>query len=162
VTRMRSFALGAALVALACSKSDAPPARQSVADSAVASVIAKAEEDRAAKTDEWNRAEIVKRLGEAGLVIADSGRVAHHAGIEIEGALITVSGSPLELYIFPSAAARAKGSAALDTMPNPAQPPGQRPRYIIAGNLIAILVTPKDVLAERVENVLTARHAGAP
>jgi len=42
------------------------------------------------------------------------------------------------------------------------EPPGQRPRYIISGNLIAIHATPREALAERVENVLTARHAGAP
>jgi hypothetical protein len=162
VSTLRTIALAAALVVLGCSKSDVPAARHASADSAVSSAIAKAEQDRAAKTDEWNRAEIIKRLGEAGLVIADSSRVVHHPGIDIEGALITVSGSPLELYIYPTAAARAKGSAALDTMPNPAQPTGQRPRFIISGNLIAIHVTPKDVLAERVENVLTARHAGAP
>jgi hypothetical protein len=47
-------------------------------------------------------------------------------------------------------------------MPNPSTPSAQRPRYIISGNLIAIHVTPKEALAERVENVLTARHAGAP
>jgi hypothetical protein len=159
---LRTLALAAALVALGCSKSDAPAARHASADSAVTSAIARAEQERAAKTDEWNRAEIIKRLGEAGLVIEDSGRVAHHPGIDIEGALLTVSGSPLELYIYPTAAARAKGSAALDTTSAPTLPPGQRPRYIISGNLIAIQVTPKEVLAERVENVLTARHAGAP
>jgi len=159
--RVRALAIAAAIGALACAKSDAP-ARHAGADSAVTSAIAKAEQDRAAKTDEWNRAEIVKRLGEAGLVVEDSARVVHHPGIDIEGALLTVSGSPLELYIFPTAAARAKGSTALDSTPNPAQPAGQRPRYIISGNLIAIQVTPREVLAERVENVLTARHAGAP
>jgi hypothetical protein len=159
---LRTLAIGAALVGQGCSKADAPPPRHTSTDSAVASVIAKAEEKRAAETDEWNRAEIIKRLDEAGLVVADSGRVAHHSGLGIAGALLTVSGSPLELYIYPTAAARAKGSAALDTMPNPAQPPAQRPRYIISGNLIAIHVTAKEALAERVENVLTARHAGAP
>ena len=104
----------------------------------------------------------MKRLGEAGLVVVDSGRSAHHPGIDIEGALLTVSGSPLELYIYPTAAARKKGSAALDTMHGRNSPPAQRPRYIVSGNLIAIQVTPKEALAERVENVLTARHAGAP
>ena len=150
----------AMLFALACAKPDAPPPSHQVnADSLVA---AKAGADQAAQTDEWNRAEIVKRLGEAGLVVLDSARAAHHPGIDIDGALLEVSGSPLELYIYPTAAARKKGSAALDSMPNPAQPPAQRARYIISGNLIAIHVTPKDALAERVENVLTARHAGAP
>jgi hypothetical protein len=160
--KLRVLAIGAALVGQGCSKSDAPPARHASTDSAVASVIAKAEEKRAAQTDEWNRAEIVKRLGEAGLVVVDSARVAHHRGLDIEGALLTVSGSPLELYIYPTAAARAKGAAALDTTTVATIPPAQRPRYIISGNLIAIHVTAKEALAERVENVLTARHAGAP
>ncbi|MDQ2767305.1 MAG: hypothetical protein M3Y30_09135 [Gemmatimonadota bacterium] len=148
-------------MALACAKADAP-ARHASADSSVSSAIAKAEQDRAAKTDEWNRAEIVKRLGEAGLVIADSGRVAHRAGISVEGAQLNVSGSSLELYIYPTAADRKKESTALDTTTSPTVPSGQRPRYVISGNLIAIHVTPKEALAERVENVLTARHAGAP
>jgi hypothetical protein len=160
--KLRTLAIAAALAGQGCSKSDAPPARRAGTDSAVASVIAKAEEKRAAETDEWNRAEIVKRLGEAGLVIADSGRAAHHDGLGIEGALLTVSGSALELYIYPTAADRKKGSAALDTTTVTTIPPAQRPRYIISGNLIAIHVTAKEALAERVENVLTARHAGAP
>jgi len=162
VKTLRALAIGAALVGQGCSKSDAPPARHAGTDSAVSSVIAKAEEKRAAQTDEWNRAEIVKRLNEAGLVVEDSGRVAHHKGLDVDGALLTVSGSPLELYIYPTAADRKKGSAALDTTTLATVPPVQRPRYIISGNLIAIHVTPRDVLAERVENVLTARHAGAP
>jgi hypothetical protein len=160
--RLRTLAIGTVLVGQACSKPDAPPARHASTDSAVASVIAKAEEDRAAKTDEWNRAEIVKRLGEAGLVITDSGRVVHHAGLTLQGNLLDVSGSALELYIYPTAAVRKQDAAALDTMPNPGTPPAQRPRYIVSGNLIAIHVTPKEALAERVENVLTARHSGAP
>jgi hypothetical protein len=157
--RARTRGLAAALALLGCSKHEAPPPRPPSSDSAVA---AKADENRAAQTDEWNRAEVVKRLGEAGLVVTDSGRVVHHAGLGLPGNLLEVSGSPLELYIYPSSAARKQDAAKLDTMPNPATPPGQRPRYIISGNLIAIHVTPKEALAERVENVLTARHAGAP
>ena len=149
----------ALLLALGCAKPDATSTpHHTNADSLAAATAGAA---RAAETDEWNRAEIVKRLGEAGLVVTDSGRTAHHAGIDIEGALLTVSGSPLELYIYPSAADRRTHSASLDTIPDPAQPPGQRPRYIISGNLIGIHVTSKEALAERVENVLTARHAGA-
>jgi hypothetical protein len=147
------------VVESACAKHDAPPPRRSSADSAVS---AKAEESRAAETDEWNRAEVVKRLGEAGLVITDSGRVVHHAGLKQPGNLLGVSGSTLELYIYPTSDARKKDAATLDTMPNPSTPPAQRPRYIISGNLIAIHVTPREALAERVENVLTARHSGAP
>jgi hypothetical protein len=148
-----------ALVAFACSRHDAPPPKLPSADSAVA---AQAGATLASETDEWNRAEIVKRLGEAGLVVVDSAREVHHAGLSLAGDLLSVSASPLEIYIYPTAAARKKDSAALDTMPNPAQPTTQRQRYIVSGNLIAIHITPKEALAERVENVLTARHAGAP
>lgn len=143
----------------ACSHHDAPPPKVASADSAVA---AQAGANLAAQTDEWNRAEIVKRLGEAGLVVVDSAREVHHAGLELAGDLLEVSGSPLEIYVYPTAEARKKDSSALDTIPNPALPTVQRPRYIVSGNLIAIHLTPKEALAERVENVLTARHAGAP
>jgi hypothetical protein len=160
VTRwLRTLPVATALVVCACSKHDAPPPRHASADSAV---TATAEESRAAQTDEWNHAEVVKRLREAGLVIADSGRVVHHPGLEQTGNLLDVSGSTLELYIYPTSGARKKDAATLDTMPSPNTPPAQRPRYIVSGNLIAIHVTPREVLAERVENVLTARHAGAP
>lgn len=157
---LRALALATALVGQACSRHDAPPPpKHASADSAV---TAKAGEKLAAQTDEWNRAEIVKRLGEAGLVITDSERVVHHAALKQPGNLLGVSGSALEIYIYPTAAARAQDAAALDTTPNAALPPAQRPRYIVSGNLIAIHVTSKEALAERVENVLTARHAGAP
>ena len=159
MTRPRATAVVLALFALACSRRDAPPPKVASADSAV---TAKAGETLAARTDEWNRAEIVKRLGEAGLVVADSDRVVHHAGLSLAGNLLSVSGSALEVYIYPTAAARKDDAAKLDTMPNPAQPPAQRSRYIVSGNLVAIHITAKEALAERVENVLTARHAGAP
>jgi hypothetical protein len=159
VSGLRALALATALLGVACSQHDAPPPPHVSADSAG---TAKAEEKLATETDEWNRAEIVKRLGEAGLVITDSDRVVHHAGLKQPGNLLGVSGSALEIFIYPSAAARMQDAAALDTMPNATLPPAQRPRYIVSGNLIAIHVTPRDVLAERVENVLTARHAGAP
>jgi hypothetical protein len=157
--RARTLGIAAALALFACSKHEAPPPRVPSADSAVA---AKAEENLAAQTDEWNLAEVVKRLGEAGLVVIDSGHVVHHAGLTRAGNLIDVSGSPLELYIYPTAAARKQDAAKLDTMPSPDTPPAQRPRFIVSGNLVAIHVTPRETLAERVENVLTARHAGAP
>lgn len=157
--RLRALACAAALSSGACSRHDVPPQTASSGDSAVA---AKASENLAAKTDEWNRAEIVKRLGEAGLVVTDSDRVVHHAGLTMAGNLLAVSGSPLEIYVYPTAAERATDASKLDTMPIPAQPTGQRSRYIVSGNLIAVHITAKEALAERVENVLTARHAGAP
>ncbi|HEY2898837.1 MAG TPA: hypothetical protein VGJ12_16980, partial [Gemmatimonadaceae bacterium] len=76
--RARTLRIAWLLALCTCSKHEAPRPRQPSADSAV---TAKAEENRAAQTDEWNLAEVVKRLGEAGLVVTDSGHVVHHAGL---------------------------------------------------------------------------------
>jgi hypothetical protein len=143
---------------LACAKHETPAAKRSPADSAH---VASAEVARAAETDEWNRGEVVKRLNEAGLVVVDSNRIVHHAELHVPGFLLEVSGSSLEVYLYPTAAERKRDAAALDTA-SAAIPNAQRPRYIMSGNLVAIHVSPRDVLAERVENVLMARHAGAP
>lgn len=147
------------LLALACGTHDAPAAKRTASPDSART--AGAEVARAAQTDEWTRAEVVKRLDEAGLVVVDSGRIVHHAGITVPGFLLEVSDSPLEVYLFPTAADRTRETSMLDTMP-PAVPNANRPRYIVSGNLVAIHVSPRDVLAERVANVLTARHAGAP
>jgi hypothetical protein len=111
--------------------------------------------------DEWNKAEVVKRLTEAGLVVTDSARKARRPGIHVPGELLQVSGSNLELYLYPSAAARQRESAALDTATH-GLPSISAPRYIFSGNLIAVQVTPSDRLAEQVENVLMARHTKGP
>jgi hypothetical protein len=112
--------------------------------------------------DYWYRGEVVKRLREAGLVVSDSVSAVHRDGVHVAGIKLDVSGSPLEIYVYPTGETREHDSAALDTLPDLALPTGKRPRYIFSGNLIAIHITPKEALAERVENVLTARHAGAP
>ena len=104
---------------------------------------------------------MVKRLTEAGLVVVDSGRKARRAGLHVEGQLLRVSGSDLEIYLYPNTAARQRESAALDTTTH-GLPSAKQPRYIFSGNLIAVHVTPSDRLAERVENALTARHTGVP
>ena len=124
----------------------------SVRAAAAAESVAKAH-------DEWNRAEVVKRLGEAGLVVVDAKQPTHRDGLSIAGELLHVSGSNLEIYIYHDGDARRRDSAKLDTAATPF-PPGspQRPRYIMAGNLVAILFTANETLDERVENALMARH----
>ncbi|MEP6690388.1 MAG: hypothetical protein ABJD07_04480 [Gemmatimonadaceae bacterium] len=121
-------------------------------------------ESAAAARDEWNRAEVIKRLREAGLVVVDAKRRAARAPLG-EGDVITVSGSDMQLFFFPDAADRARASATLDTSslkPGAAAPAPGRPRFVISNNLIAAYTTPNDRLAERIEDALTARHRGAP
>jgi hypothetical protein len=118
-----------------------------------------AAESVAVARDLWNRAEVVRRLEEAGLVVTDSGKKAHDPVLHVEGDRLLVSGGQLEIYVYPDAEAREKDGAGLDTTLH-GLPSIEKPRYIISGNLIAILRTPHDRLAERVRNVLTARHGG--
>lgn len=118
-----------------------------------------AAESLAVARDLWNKAEVVRRLEEAGLVVADSGKEASQPALHVKGEKLTVSGGELEIYVYPDAAAREKDGAGLDTTQH-GLPSIYRPRYIISGNLIAILHTPRDRLAEQVELVLTSRHGG--
>jgi hypothetical protein len=158
---MRTWAaLGVAvLLALSCRGSERPRAPRA-APSADSLQRATSAESIATARDLWNKDEVEKRLREAGLVVADSGLTAHRAGLHVPGVRLAVSGSDLELYFYPDAAARRKDSAALDTT-GTGLPSIRKPRFIFSGNLIAVHTTAKDLLAERVENVLTARHTGS-
>lgn len=129
------------------SDAGANPASAAAADSA------------AVGRDLWDKAEVVRRLEEAGLVVTDSGKKAHNPSLKVEGEELGVSGGRLEIYVYPDDAARERDGAALDTTTK-GLPSIYNPKYIISGNLIAILHTPKDRLAERVSLVLMSRHGG--
>lgn len=115
-----------------------------------------AAESIAAARDQWNKAEVVRRLTEAGLVVADSGRSVRHAPLSIHGDVLHVSGSELVLFVYDGAEARARDAATLDTTSTPGS------RVIVVNNLVALHRTTREQLAERVHDVLTARHIGAP
>jgi hypothetical protein len=116
-------------------------------------------ENAAVGRDLWNKAEVVRRLEEAGLVVTDSGKKARNPALKAEGEELGVSGGQLEIYIYPDDAARERDAAGLDTT-RKGLPSIYDPKYIVSGNMIAILHTPKDRLAERVKLVLTSRHGG--
>lgn len=118
-----------------------------------------AAESAAVARDLWNKAEVVRRLEEAGLVVTDSGKKVRNPGLKTEGEELGVSGGQLEIYVYPDDASRERDAAGLDTT-RKGLPSIYDPKYIISGNLIAILHTPKDRLAERVRLVLTSRHGG--
>lgn len=118
----------------------------------------------AAVLDEWNKAEVVKRLSEAGLVVSDRGEKIRQPFLSVPGELLAVSESDLQLFIYPSIASREADSRTLQ--PATAAPIDaavswrQPPHLIVSGKLLAILLTHNEHLAERVADVLTARHAG--
>ncbi|MFN2397851.1 MAG: hypothetical protein ABR543_04305 [Gemmatimonadaceae bacterium] len=152
------------LVASACGKSeDRGSARPDTARNADSLRAAAAAESTAAELDQWNKAEVVKRLAEAGLVVSESGRVARHASLDIVGSVLSVSGGELQIFVYDDTSSRLADSRKLDTVYveslDATAPP--RPRFIVSNNLVAILTTSSSLLAERVENVLLARHLRA-
>ena len=125
--------------------------------------VAAVAESVAAAEDKWNVPEVVKRLTEAGLVVVDSGEIVRHPALRVGGRRLRVSGSELQLYVYADAEARQADGADLDTTQTASgalRPPGQRPRFVVVNNLIAIQLTPSERLAERVQDVLMARHLG--
>ncbi|HEX6533217.1 MAG TPA: hypothetical protein VF041_01400 [Gemmatimonadaceae bacterium] len=108
--------------------------------------------------DEWSPSEVVKRLSEAGLVVTDPHQRAHHEGLGVSGERLQVSGADVEVYLFPDADTRRRAAQAMDTVAH-VLPSVYLPRYVFSGNLIAIVRTPNDHTAERIETALTARHA---
>ena len=155
----RSIALVLIGAALACGERHGAKApAQGGTTTAATAPSASAAESVAAARDEWNVAEVVRRLEEAGLVVSDSGQAARRDRLGA-GHLLHVSGGTLELYFYSGTDARRHAEQGIDTTTH-GLPSISTPRYIFSGNLIAVLTTPKDALAERVENVLTARHNG--
>jgi hypothetical protein len=115
---------------------------------------------------EWTLREVAKRLTDGGLVVTDSGRTSiRQSFLAVEGHQLHVSGSDLQVFIYPDPGSRRADSDRLDTAR--AAPPDAEikwmatPHLIASGNLIAIHLTPNERLAERVRLVLEAWHAGS-
>lgn len=115
---------------------------------------------------QWTLREVAKRLTDGGLVITDSGRSAvRHAFLSVEGHQLRVSGSDLQVFIYPDPAARRADSERLDSA---RVAPGDMiidwvapPHLIASGNLIAIHLSANERLAERVRLILEAWHAAS-
>jgi hypothetical protein len=157
--RVAAWILATSLFA-SCER-DAPPSRSAGDSASVASVSTTPAASPSDSLDLWSKSEVVKRLAEAGLVVADSGITEPFPPLTGRGDRLLVSGSELRLYVFPDVSARRAASATLDTVPPKtgfATTWRTRPRVILVNNLVALHFTPNDRLAERVENVLRARH----
>jgi hypothetical protein len=114
---------------------------------------------------QWTPREVAKRLTEGGLVVTDSGRTSvRHSFLAVEGRRMRVSGSDLQIFIYPDPSSREVDSDRLDTAR--AAPADATidwvatPHLIASGNLIAIHLTSNERLAERVRLILEAWHAG--
>ena len=113
---------------------------------------------------QWTLREVARRLTDGGLVVTDSGRSrVRHSFVSVEGNLLKVSGSDLQVFIYPDPRLRKTDSDRID--PTRVAPATMiidwvaTPHLIASGNLLAIHLTPNERLAERVRLVLEAWHA---
>lgn len=151
-------AIALALVLACTDQPDTPEPASSPSTTPIGAADAPAD-----SLDRWTKSEVIKRLAEAGLVVSDSGSVEPFPPLRNSGDRLLVSGSELRIYLYEDATRRASASAALDTTTPDlgyATEWRKRPRVILVNNLIALHFTPNDRLAERVDNVLRARHLG--
>lgn len=154
-----------AAAVLACGGERAPDAgaasRTPEPASSTANAPAPATEE---EPKQWTPREVARRLTDGGLVVTDSGRTSvRHSFLAVEGTQLRVSGSDLQVFVYPDVAARRADSERLD--PARVAPASMiidwvaPPHLIASGNLIAIHLTPNERLAERVRLVLEAWHA---
>jgi hypothetical protein len=113
---------------------------------------------------QWTLREVARRLTDGGLVVTDSGRTSvRHSFLAVEGKQLRVSGSDLQVFIYPDAPSRRADSERLDrarVAPANMIIDWVAPAHLTAsGNLIAIHLTPNERLAERVRLILEAWHA---
>ena len=155
--------LAAAALVVACDRSDNAPASESRsgADSSASHQAIRPRED---EPTEWTLHEVARRLTDGGLVVTDSGRTPiRQSFLAVEGHQMRVSGSELQVFIYPDPRARKADSDLIDTA---RVAPRDRiidwvatPHLIASGNLLAIHLTPNERLAERVRLILEAWHA---
>ena len=150
---------------IACT-GDRAPGSDSGATNAPAPTTSERETTRVAEEEpkQWTLREVTRRLTDGGLVVTDSGRTSvRHSFLAVEGHQLRVSGSDLQVFVYPDAAARGVDSEPLDSArvaPDDMVIDWVAPPHLIAsGNLIAIHLTANERLAERVRLVLEAWHA---
>jgi hypothetical protein len=109
----------------------------------------------------WAQCSVIERLDRSGLVPrVDSAARVEEAPLSASGILVRVGRSEMELYFYPTAAAREADAARLDTTRYVAYGTGvpiqTTPTLIQSANLIAILHSRNDHQRERVGDAITA------
>lgn len=152
-----ALSLGLALVA--CGHGD--ESRSRAASTPPPASSAQPVDSVAVARDAWSVPEVLRRVREAGLAIADSGQTVHRPELHEVGHVLHLGRGTLTVFIYSGRGARTRDAAGFDTTLH-GMPTLDTPHYILSGNLIAVLVTPNDATVERVTNALTARHTQGP
>ena len=111
-------------------------------------------------TGAWRPCSVQDRLERAGLAPKLENDTTHRAGFSVPGTRVTLGRATLELFLYPSEAARARDTGALDSArAAPRDRAGNwpaLPTLITSGNLAAVLYDAKEAQAERVALALGA------
>ena len=134
--------LAAAAFVVACDRSDNAPASgsPSFAESSASHQAARPREEEPAQ---WTLHEVARRLTDGGLVVTDSGRTPiRQSFLAVQGHQLHVSGSDLQVFIYPDPRGRKADSDLIDTA---RVAPRDRvidwvatPHLIASGNLLAM------------------------
>lgn len=173
IPRPPRLSLVIAVVGLACGgerhaaadsvTSAAPPATPApIVDTSAASAITSAptaSRDTCPLEGEWRPCSVEKRLMDAGYRAVRDG-VSPTGVFPVEGVRYALGAVPLHVFVFTSAADRAKAVAAIDTIavahPGAPNPWGGPPTLIVSNNLAVVLVSDNGRQIERVQNAITA------
>ncbi|HJU67385.1 MAG TPA: hypothetical protein VJ650_03985 [Gemmatimonadaceae bacterium] len=159
-----TLACAMAIALLACGEQRSANATPDTSASQARPADAPRPAAREEEPKQWTLREVARRLTDGGLVVTDSGReTVRHSFLAVEGRQLKVSGSDLQVFIYPEPAARKADSERID--PARVAPATMAidwvatPHLIASGNLIGIHLTANDRLAERVRLILEAWHA---
>jgi chromate reductase, NAD(P)H dehydrogenase (quinone) len=114
----------------------------------------------------WDLCTVRERLERAGLAPQPQDDSVFHDFMQSGGAVFTVGGSELQVFIYPDAKALARVITKVDTLN--VSVPGQRgdwplpPTFIRSANMAAILLSSNARQVERVQDALTAGPPPAP
>lgn len=150
-----------AVVLCACRQDEARPDSVAAAPPPPAAVGVDSTTPACPATGLWAQCALVERLDRSGLVPrVDSAARVDEPPLTVPGTLVRVGNSELEVYLYPTIAAREADAAKLDATkylaygaPVPIQP---TPTLIQSANLIAIFHSRNDHQRERVGDAITA------
>ncbi|HSA54887.1 MAG TPA: hypothetical protein VLE53_04245 [Gemmatimonadaceae bacterium] len=157
------------LAALACAgpeeraPSDTARAAGAVTGSARESTAGADTTGRCPDWGDWRLCSVEKRLERAGLVIQRGTEPVRHDFFQVPGVMYETSRAEIQVFLYPSPAARARDTDALDS--STVAPPGRRiiwrwpATLVTSGNLAAIVLS---LNARQAERIALALGAGLP
>lgn len=148
--RAEAAAAGAAAV-------DTPPAQAPAAGASAAVADPPA---ACPERGDWQICSVEKRLERAGLVVRRTEELVRHDFLQVPGVQYETSRAELQVFLYPSAAARARDTDVLDSIA--VAPRGRRiiwrwpATLVTSGNLAAIILSLNERQAERIALALGA------